>query len=178
MRLVSTKRIFAILFFGFVLLCSVAGTACDPLFKSEQERLGVSINTRGEVVIVGWICTGDRLVSAALVDPSSVSEDGSGTKRTYWRVRPIDDITSGLFTIPVSPEPPDGFELATTPPEDLESDSPILATVGVEGSDGRPQGAAKEFLVSELQVNKVMARSDYLSPEEFQEAAASSCPDE
>jgi hypothetical protein len=160
-----------------VLLCSVAGTACDPLFKPEQERLGVSINTRGEIVIVGWICPGDRLVSAALVDPSSVSEDGSGTERTYWRVRPTDDITSGLFTIPVSAAPPDGFELATSP-QDWNSDSSILATIGVESSAGNPQGAAKEFLVSELQVGKVLARSDSLSPEQFQEVASSSCPDE
>jgi hypothetical protein len=152
---------------------SLSAASCDPLFKAQAERMGVTVNEDGVPVIVAVPCPDERVVVMELLDPESVVE---GTRSTYWRVRSDQAVVGKTYMLPINNQPPAAFELVVRLAGDLPEDVALLAEVGTLSNAGDPAGAAREFRIEDLQVGEVLAAGGQLvSFDEFITSARDAC---
>jgi hypothetical protein len=152
---------------------SLSAASCDPLFKAQDERMGVTLNEDGVPVIVAVPCPNERVVEMGLLDPESVVE---GTPTTYWSVRSDQAVEGKRYMLPINNQPPAGFDLVVRLAGELPADIPLLADVGTLSNEGDPSGAAREFRIGELRVGEVLARGGQLvSFDEFITSARDAC---
>jgi len=152
---------------------SLSAASCDPLFKAQEERMGVTANEDGVPVIVAVPCPNERVAVMELLDPESVVE---GTPSTYWRVRSDQAVVGKTYMLPINNQPPAAFDLVVRLAGDLPADVPLLAGVGTLSNAGDPSGAAREFRIEELRMGEVLARGHQLvSLDEFMTSARDAC---
>jgi hypothetical protein len=152
---------------------SLSAASCDPLFKAQAERMGVTVNEDGVPVIVAVPCPDERVVTMGLLDPESVVE---GTPTTYWRVRSDQTVDGKTYMLPIDNQPPAAFDLVVRLAGDLPASIPLLADVGTVTNEGDRAGAAREFRIEDLQVGEVLARGGQLvSFDEFMTSARDAC---
>jgi hypothetical protein len=151
---------------------SLSAASCEPLFKAQEERMGVTANEDGVPVIVAVPCPGERVTVMELLDPESVVE---GTPTTYWSVRSDQAVVGKTYMVPVDNQPPASFDLVVRLAGDLPADIPLLASVGTLSNEGDPLGAAREFRLEELRVGEILARGGLVSFDEFITSARDAC---
>jgi len=152
---------------------SLSAASCDPLFKAQDERMGVTVNEDGVPVIVAVPCPNERVTVMGLLDPESVVE---GTPSTYWRVRSDQAVVGETYRLPINNQPPAAFDLVVRLAGDLPADVPLLAGVRTLSNAGDPAGAAREFRLGELRMGEVLARGGQLvSLDEFMTSARDAC---
>jgi hypothetical protein len=151
---------------------SLSAVSCDPLFKAQEERVGVTVN-HGVPVIVAVPCPNERVTTMGLLDPESVVE---GTPTTFWSVRSDQAVQGKTYMVPINNQPPAGFDLVVRLAADLPADVPLLADVGTLSNEGDPAGAAREFPIGDLRMGEVLARGGQLvSFDEFITSARDAC---
>jgi len=152
---------------------SLSAASCDPLFKAQAERMGVTVNEDGVPVIVAVPCPNERVTTMGLLDPESVVE---GTPTTYWRVRSDQADVGKTYMLPINNQPPAGFDLVVRLAGDLPTDIPLLADVRTLSNEGDPSGAAREFRIEDLRVGQVLVRGHRLVGfDEFMTSARDAC---
>jgi hypothetical protein len=158
---------------GALIPMSLSAVSCEPLFKAQAERMGVTANEDGVPVIVAVPCPDERVVTMELLDPESVVV---GTPTTYWRVRSDQAVDGKTYMLPINNQPPADFDLvvrlAETPPATIA----LLANVRTLTSERVQSGGAREFRIEDLRVGEVMARGGQLvSFDEFMTSARDAC---
>jgi hypothetical protein len=152
---------------------SLSAASCDPLFKAQAERMGVTVNEDGVPVIVAVPCPNERVAVMELLDPESVVE---GTPSTYWRVRSDQAVEGKTYMLPINNQPPAAFELVVRLAGDLPAYVPLLASVGILSNTGDPSGASREFRIGDLRVGEVWVRGHRLVGfDEFMMSARDAC---
>jgi hypothetical protein len=152
---------------------SLAAVSCDPLFKAQAERMGVTVNEDGVPVIVAVPCPNERVAAMELLDPESVLE---GTPTTYWSVRSDQAVDGKTYRLPINNQPPAAFDLVVRLAGDLPADIPLVVDVRTLSNEGDPSGAAREFRIEDLRVGEVLARGHQLvSLDEFMTSARDAC---
>ena len=152
---------------------SLSAASCDPLFKAQAERMGVTVNEDGVPVIVAVPCPNERVATMELLDAESVLE---GTPITYWRVRSDQAVVGKTYMVPINNQPPAAFDLVVRLEGDLPADIPLGADVRTLTNEGDHMGAAREFQIEELGVGEVLARGGQLvSFDEFMTSARDAC---
>jgi hypothetical protein len=152
---------------------SLSAASCDPLWKAQEERMGVTADEDGVPVIVAVPCPKERVVTMELLDAESVVE---GTPTIYWRVRSDQAVVGKTYMLPINNQPPAGFDLVGRLVGDVPADIAFLAGVRTLSSEGDRSGAAREFRIEDLQVGEVLARGGQLvSIGEFMTSARDAC---
>jgi hypothetical protein len=152
---------------------SLSAASCDPLFKAQAERMGVTADQEGVPVIVAVPCPNERVVTMELLDGESVLE---GTPIAYWRVRSDQAVVGKTYMVPINNQPPAAFDLVVRLAEDLPADIPLAANVKTLTNEGDPMGAAREFRIEDLRAGEVLARGGQLvSIGEFMTSARDAC---
>ena len=152
---------------------SLSAASCDPLFKAQAERMGVTANEDGVPVILAVPCPNERVTAMGSLDPESVVE---GTARTYWSVRSDQAVQGKTYRLPINNQPPAAFDLVVRLAGDLPADVPLVANVRTLSNEGDPSGAAREFRIEDLRVGDVLARGHQLvSLDEFMTSARDAC---
>ena len=151
---------------------SLSAASCDPLFKAQAERMGVTVNEDGVPIIVAVPCPNERVAVMGLLDPESVLE---GPLTTYWRVRSDQAVVGKTYRLPIDNHPPAAFDLVVRLAGDLPTDIPLLADVGTLSNEGDRAGAAREFRIEELRVGEILARGGLVSFDEFMTSARDAC---
>ena len=151
---------------------SLSAASCDPLFKAQAERMGVTANEDGVPVIVAVPCPNERVAVMELLDPESVVE---GTRSTYWRVRSDQAVEGKTYMLSINNQPPAAFELVVRLAGDLPADVPLLASVGTLSNEGDSGGSAREFRIEDLRVGEILARGGLVSLDEFITSARDAC---
>jgi hypothetical protein len=152
---------------------SLSAASCEPLFKAQAERMGVTVNEDGVPVIVAVPCPNERVTTMELLHPESVVE---GTPITYWRVRSDQAVVGKTYMVPIHNQPPAAFDLVVRLAGDLPTDIPLLADVRTLSNEGDPSGAAREFRIEDLRVGEVLDWGHQLiSFDEFMTSARDAC---
>jgi hypothetical protein len=152
---------------------SISTASCDPLFKAQAERLGVTIDEDGVPVIVAVPCPNERVTTMGLLDPESVVE---GAPMTYWRVRSDQTVDGKTYMLPIDNQPPAVFDLVVRLAGDLPTYIPLLADVGTLTDEGDHMGAAREFGMGDLRMGEVWVQGHRLvSFDEFMTSARDAC---
>jgi hypothetical protein len=152
---------------------SLSAASCDPLFKAQEERMGVTANEDGVPVIVAVPCPDERVTVMELVDAESVL---AGTPTAYWRVRSDHAVVGKTYMVPVNNQPPAPFDLVVRLAGDLPADIALLADVRTLTNAGDHMGAAREFRIEDLRIGEVLARGGQLvSFDEFMTSARDAC---
>ena len=138
---------------------SLSAASCDPLFKAQAERMGVTVNEDGVPVIVAVPCPDERVVTMELLDGESVL---AGTPTAYWRVRSDQAVQGKTYLLPINNQPPAGFDLVVRLVGDLPAATALLANVKTLTNEGDPSGAAREFRIVDLRVGEVWVRGHRL----------------
>ena len=150
-------------------------SACDPLNKAGEERVGVSIDEQGTLLIIAAPCPEESVASMGLIDPESLTKDGPYNPVYWWRLRVDDAIDGAFLEMPVSNTSPAGTELVVPLEVHFSADQRILASVDTVSEQDKG-GGSREFSIDELQPGLILSRGDeLLSMEEFQSAASGSC---
>ena len=152
---------------------SLSAVSCDPLFKAQAERMGVTVNEDGVPVIVAVPCPDERVVTMELLDGESVL---AGTPTAYWRVRSDRAVVGKTYVVPINNQPPAAFDLVVRLAGDPPANIPLAASVKTLTNEGDPSGAGREFRIGDLQVGEVLARGGQLvSFDEFMTSAREAC---
>jgi hypothetical protein len=152
---------------------SLSAASCDPLFKAQAERMGVTVNEDGVPVIVAVPCPDERVVTMGLLDAESVVE---GPLTTYWRVRSDQAVVGKTYMLPIDNQPPESFDLVVPLVGDPPANIALLADVGTVTSEGDRSGASREFRIGDLQMGEVWVQGHRLvSFDEFMTSARESC---
>lgn len=153
----------------------LAATSCDPLFKDKNDRLGIT-SQNGHPAVVAALCPGDSLQSVYLIDPETVTSDGSIPLGYLWKVVPTTEATEGPYTIRIDNDPPSGFRL-TIPLSEAASRAPSQ-DAGMEalGAEGNSWGAVNSYDVEQLADGMVRdSGGRQMTMSEFAESALRSC---
>jgi hypothetical protein len=148
---------------------SLSAASCDPLFKAQAERMGVTINRDGVPVIVAVPCPDERVVTMELLDGESVL---AGTPTAYWRVRSDRAVVGKTYVVPIDNQPPSGCSCGRRPARKHPSGGQRQTLTNV----GDPSGAGREFRIGDLRVGEVLARGgQFVSLDEFMMSAWDVC---
>lgn len=147
--------------------------SCDPLFKAQAERMGVTLNEDGVPVIVAVPCPNERVTIVELLDAESVVEEAP---LTYWSVRSDQAVVGKSYMVPINNQPPAPFDLVVRLAGDLPAGIALLADVRTVTTAVDHMGAAREFRIEDLRVGEVLARGHQLvSFDEFMTSARDAC---
>lgn len=152
---------------------SLSAASCEPLWKAQEERLGVTVDENGVPVIVAVPCPNERVTTMELLDPESVVE---GPLTTYWRVRSDQTVEGEAYMLRIDNEPSEVFHLVVRLEGHLPTVIPLLANVRTLTNEGDHMGAAREFRIIDLRVGEVWVRGHRLvSFDEFMTSAREAC---